>query len=464
MAEASLRSGLTLRVIAAALALLLLDAIACYRIAAHFANLVYDRWLIDSTRSLAQALRTADGEVRIQLPEVALQIFQFDAVDKTDFRVDTLRRGLIAGDAALPLMRGPADGSVQLQTATVSGHRMRLVATTLPEPQVHDIATVEVGETLIKRSTLMTEILLAMAAPQLALLITALIFAWLAVSHGLKPLTTLASAIEARGHDNMTPVSERNLPKEARVLVSKINDLLARLERAMLAQQRFVADAAHQLRTPLAAILLYAERAERAADPDSERQALRGLHSAVARAARLSQQLLALARAEPDAAAERALATLDLVGLARGVGEEWIPRALERKIDFGFLAPDRPVMVAGHAGLLGELMSNLIDNALRYGGPRCRVTLSVEAVPVPAISVEDDGPGIPAAERDRIFERFYRLAESGTEGCGLGLAIVKEIATLHRAVTRVGSGIDGRGARFTVEFPSASREPGRAAA
>ncbi len=464
MAETSLRSGLTMRVIAAALALLLLDAIACYQIAAHFANLVYDRWLIDSTRSLAQALRVADGEVRIDLPEVALQIFQFDAVDKTDFRVDTVRRGLIAGDAALPLMRGPPDGSVQLQTATVSGHRMRLVATTLPEPRAPDTATVEVGETLIKRSTLMTEILLAMAAPQLALLVTALVFAWLAVSYGLKPLTTLASAIEARGHDNMTPVSELGLPKEARVLVSKINDLLARLERAMLAQQRFVADAAHQLRTPLAAVLLYAERAERAADPDSERQALHGLHAAVARAARLSQQLLALARAEPDAAAQRALTRLDLVGLARGVGEEWIPRAIERNIDFGFLAPDHPVMVAGHAGLLGELMSNLIDNALRYCGPRSRVTLSIEAAPAPTLSVEDDGPGIPEVEHDRIFERFYRLAESGTEGCGLGLAIVKEIATLHRAVARVSTGADGRGARFTVEFPVAARESGRAAA
>jgi two-component system sensor histidine kinase TctE len=341
---------------------------------------------------------------------------------------------------------------------------MRLVATTLPEPAAGDIATVEVGETLIKRSTLVTEILVAMAAPQIALLITALVFAWLAVGHGLKPLTTLAGAIESRGHDNLTPVSELGLPKEARVLVSKINDLLARLERAMVAQQRFVADAAHQLRTPLAAVLLYAERAERAADPDSERQALRGLHSAVARAARLSQQLLALARAEPDAAAERVLTSLDLVGLARGVGEEWIPQALERQIDFGFLAPEQSVIVAGNAGLLGELMSNLIDNALRYCGPRSRVTLSVEATPVPALTVEDDGPGIPPAERERIFERFYRLTESAADGCGLGLAIVKEIAALHRAVARVTPGSDGRGARFIVEFPAPACESGRAAA
>ncbi len=455
MTEPSLKSGLTLRFIAAALGLLLLDGIACYRIAAHFANLVYDRWLIDSTRSLSQALRVEAGEVHIDLPQVALQIFQFDEIDKTVFRVDSGRRGLVAGDGALPLVPGKADGSVRLETVVVRGHPMRLVSTRLIEPAARDVASVEVGETLKKRATLTTEILVVMAAPQLALIAVALLAAWLVVGQGLKPLTTLAAAIEARGQENLAPVPELDLPKEARVLASKINDLLARLEQAMTAQRRFVADAAHQLRTPLATVLLHAERAERAADRESAQAALRGLHAGVARAARLSQQLLALARAEPGAGAPHAMAAVDLVGLARDVGEEWIPRALERHIDFGFVAPEEPVMVSGNPGLLGELMSNLIDNALRYCGPRCRVTLSVGAAPVPSLAVEDDGPGVPEGERERIFERFYRVAGSGAEGCGLGLAIVREIATLHRAVARVYAGSSGRGARFIVQFPSA---------
>jgi two-component system, OmpR family, sensor histidine kinase TctE len=457
MAEASLRSGLTVRFLAAAIALLVLDAIACYAIAAHFANLVYDRWLIDSNRSLSQALSVANGGVQIELPQVALQIFQFDEVDKTYFRVSTQRRGLIAGDALLPALPGATDGGVRLATGSVHGEPVRLVATRVPEPQARDTATVEVGETLHKRAALATEILLAMAAPQLGLLLVALFFAWFAVAHGLRPLTALGAVIESRGHDNLTPVPELNLPKEARVLVSKINDLLARLERAMVAQRRFVADAAHQLRTPLAAVLLYTERAERAVDAESEQQALHGLHSSVARAARLSHQLLALARAEPEAAAARELSAVDLVGLARGIGEEWIPRALERQIDFGFVAPAEPVFVTGNAGLLGELMSNLIDNALRYCGPSSRVTLSVEALPVPALAVEDDGPGVPSEEREKIFERFYRVANSRAEGCGLGLAIVKEIATLHRAVASVSPGRSGRGARFSVQFPQSLR-------
>jgi two-component system, OmpR family, sensor histidine kinase TctE len=456
VAEPSLRSGLTLRFIVAALLLLLLDGIACYRIAAHFANLVYDRWLIDSTRSLAQALRIEGGEVSITLPQVALQIFQFDEIDKTVFRVDSERRGFIAGDATLPLVPGKPDGSVRLKTLVVRGLPMRLVSTRLTEPDAHDVATVQVGETLKKRATLFTEILLAMAAPQLALIAFALVAAWLVVGHGLKPLTGLAAAIEARGHENLTPVPELGLPKEARVLASKINDLLARLEQALAAQRRFVADAAHQLRTPLATVLLHAERAKRSSDRESAQAALHGLHAGVARAARLSQQLLALARAEPGAAAPHPMAPVDLVGLARDVGEEWIPRALERRIDFGFVAPEGPVIVSGNAGLLGELMSNLIDNALRYCGPASRVTLSVTAVPLPSLAVEDDGPGVPEAERERVFERFYRVAGSEADGCGLGLSIVREIAMLHRAVARVGGGSDGRGARFTVEFPQAS--------
>jgi two-component system, OmpR family, sensor histidine kinase TctE len=216
VAEPSLKSGLTLRFIVAALLLLLLDGIACYRIAAHFANLVYDRWLIDSTRSLAQALRISNGEVHIILPDVALQIFQFDEIDRTVFRVDSDRRGMLAGDPALPLVPGDPDGSVRLETVVVQGHPMRLVSTRLLEPEAHDVATVQVGETLKKRATLVTEILLAMAAPQLALIAIALLAAWLVVGHGLKPLTGLAAAIEARGHENLTPVPELGLPKEAR--------------------------------------------------------------------------------------------------------------------------------------------------------------------------------------------------------------------------------------------------------
>jgi two-component system sensor histidine kinase TctE len=317
---------------------------------------------------------------------------------------------------------------------------------------VGDAVTVSVAETLIKRSTLTREILLGMAAPQIGLLGTALVLAWIGVFRGLKPLTDLATQIEARDQNNLSPVPQSGLPRETRVLVARINALLARLSQAMRAQKRFVADAAHQLRTPLAAVLLHAERAERAPDTPTEREALRALHRSVERAARLSHQLLALARTDPEAISAIELKPVDLTSLARRVGEEWIPRALQRDIDFGLAVPDEPAIVIGDERLLSEMLSNLIDNALRYGNAHGHVTLMVEAGRQPRLSVQDDGPGIPVNERARIFERFYRLPGGTAEGCGLGLAIVEELARLHNATVEVTSGDDNRGSRFTVVF------------
>ncbi len=452
MIETSLRSGLVVRLMAAIVMLLVLDSIACYYTAAHFANLVYDRWLIDSNRSLSKAVKVVDRRVEFDLPHVARDVFEFDEVDKTYFQISSRKQGFIAGVAALPQLIESSENGLRLVDARVDNQHVRLVATNISLADSDDVVTVEVAETLNKRAQLRTEILLAMSAPQVGLLIVALALAWFGIARGLKPLTDLAAQIEARGHDNLTPVPEANLPKEARTLVSKINDLLVRLERAMVAQKRFVADAAHQLRTPLAAILLYTERAQRVADGDQGQLALLGLHSAAERAARLSQQLLTLARAEPEAAAAIELKPVNLSELARAIGEEWIARALAQEIDFGLVVPDFVIIVNGNAGLLGELLSNLVDNALRYSGRGSRVTVAVEARPTPRLIVEDDGPGIPIDERTKIFERFYRAGGEASSGCGLGLAIVAEIAKLHRAAVQVESGNEQHGVRFIVKF------------
>ncbi len=460
MADRSLRFGLLLRLGVVLVVLLALDAVACYFTSLYFANVVYDRWLIDSTRSLAQAVRAENGRIEFNLSSAALQVFQFDEVDKTYFRVSSTRNGYLAGERALPDTEAVPLGGVRMAYATVNGQRVRLVATRLAPAEVGSVAgaaaedtvTVEVGETLVKRSALAREILLGMAAPQVTLLGIAILLAWFGVSRGLKPLTDLATEIESRDQNNLAPVPHRGLHRETRVLVARINDLLARLGSAFHAQKRFLADAAHQLRTPLAAVMLHAERAERAADTQDERNAFRALHRSVERAARLIQQLLALARAEPEAATALRMQPVDLGVLARRVGEEWIPRALERDVDFGLIVPDERVSVTGDDRLLAELLSNLIDNALRYGHAGGSVSVIVEGGSRPKISVQDDGPGIPLEERLRIFERFYRLPGSGGEGCGLGLAIVQEIADLHGSTVEVTSGCDDRGSRFTVSF------------
>ena len=457
MAERSLRSRLLVRLGIVLVVMLALDALACYLTALHFANLVYDRWLIDSTRSLAQAVRAQDGRILFDMPRVALQVFQFDEIDKTYFRISSSQKGFIAGEAKLPGTPPVPVGGIRLSFGTFNGDPVRIVATRIAPLPATETVTVEVGETLLKRSTLAREILLGMVAPQITLLAVALFLAWQGVSRGLKPLTDLAGEIEARGQSNLSPVLHRGWHRETRVLATRINELLERLAEAMQAQKRFVADAAHQLRTPLAAILLHAERAERAPDTPSEKEALRALHRSVERAARLSQQLLSLARTEPEATVAFEPRTVDLSALARRVGEEWIPRALERDVDFGLLVPDEKVWISGDDRLLAEMLSNLIDNALRYGNDGGHVTLIVEGGKVPKITVQDDGPGIPPAERERIFERFYRLPGSVGEGCGLGLAIVQEIAHLHRSKVEIGADLDEQGSRFTVCF-----EPQRA--
>ena len=448
----SLRAGLLLRLGVVLVLLLTLDAVASYFTALHFANLVYDRWLIDSTRSLAQAVRAEHGLIQFDLPRVALEIFQFDEVDQTYFKVSSETEGFIGGDAALPDVAPTQIGGLRLAFTNVHGNPVRLVSTLIAPGRPEDPVLVTVAETLKKRSTLTGEILIGMAAPQIALLGIALLLGRIGVNHGLKPLTDLAAQIESRGQNNLSPVPQSGLPREARVLVARINDLLERLGNAMRAQKRFVADAAHQLRTPLAAVLLHAERAERATDTSTEREALGALHRSVERAARLSAQLLALARTDPEAVSAIELKPLDLTALTRTVGEEWVRRALERDIDFGLAVPDHPVLVKGDERLLSEVLSNLIDNALRYGNPGGHVTLMVESGEKIRLCVQDDGPGIPPEERTRIFERFYRLQNSNSDGCGLGLSIVEEIARLHNATVEVTSGANDRGSRFSVVF------------
>jgi two-component system, OmpR family, sensor histidine kinase TctE len=464
----SLRAGLLLRLGIVLVLLLTLDGLASYFTALHFANLVYDRWLVDSTRSLGLAVHVEDSRIKLDLPRVALEIFQFDELDKNYFKVSSAREGLIGGDPSLPDARLRAVGDLRLSFSSLHGQPVRIVSTLIASPVPGDPVMVSVAETLFKRSTLTREILIGMAAPQIALLGIALLLGRIVVNHGLKPLTDVAAQIEARGQNNLSPVPQSALPREARVLVARINELLERLGNAMRAQKRFVADAAHQLRTPLAAVLLHAERAERAPDTSSGREALRALHRNVERAARVSQQLLALARTDPEAVAAIELKTVDLTALTRQVGEEWIPRALERDVDFGLAVPDHPVLVRGDERLLSEVLSNLIDNALRYGQKGGHVTLIVEAGQQPKMSVQDDGPGIAPEERTLIFERFYRVEHGNGDGCGLGLSIVAEIARLHQATVEVTSGANNRGSRFTVVFkrsdsPAAEAAPAAAA-
>jgi len=236
-----------------------------------------------------------------------------------------------------------------------------------------------------------------------------------------------------------------------------MNDLLARLSAAIAAQQRFIADAAHQLRTPIAGLRTQTELALRQTAPTEQQATLNQLRTATEQMTRLVNQLLALARAEPGAEHGIAMEKLDLDTLVREVTAEWVPRALARNIDLGYDSPGGPLQLSGNDFLLREMLNNLLDNAIRYTHPGGQVTARLTARNGNvSLSVEDNGPGIPAAERERVFERFYRVLGTGTEGCGLGLSIVREIAQKHGAKITLDAGRNGTGTLVRIEFPKAA--------
>jgi len=272
------------------------------------------------------------------------------------------------------------------------------------------------------------------------------------VRSGLRSVNHLADEIGQRSIDDMQPMAVANLPAEIAPLVTHINDLLARLDASLAAQRRFIGHAAHQLRTPLSGLRLESELMLARPLPDDVRVRAERIKAVSDRMIRLGQQLLVLARADPDARPQDRFQRLDLCEWVRASGAEWIPRARAAQVDIDLAAPEHPVWIDGDPLLLDELLGNLIDNALRYGRPKGHIALTVGANP-PALIVEDDGPGIPPEEQGRVFEAFYRAPDAAVGGSGLGLAIVREIANAHGAWWKLVSLPALQGTRLSVVFP-----------
>jgi two-component system sensor histidine kinase TctE len=331
--------------------------------------------------------------------------------------------------------------------------RSREVRTAFMYAQVRGMpgaALVQVAETDEKRAALASRIIEGLLAAQFVLLPLALVLVWSGLRQGMKPLNELTDAIRERRPHDLSPLDPGLVPEELRPFIDSINGLMSRLEASLKLQQRFVADAAHQMRTPLAGLRTQAELALRQRDLESLQHNLRQIASGADRASRLISQLLSLARAEGDAPA---LEPVELNGLVQAASGSWVSLALERGIDLGFETAGRACWIDGNDVLLQELLNNLIDNALRYTERDGRVTTRVVAGDEVVLEVEDDGVGIEAAERELVFERFYRVLGTRSEGTGLGLAIVRGIAEAHHARIEL---LDRRGSRGTlmrITFP-----------
>jgi two-component system sensor histidine kinase TctE len=255
----------------------------------------------------------------------------------------------------------------------------------------------------------------------------------------------------------LQPVADESVPKEVLPLTRALNDLLYWLRTAREAQRKFIADAAHQLRTPLTSLKLSIENILSEDAQGSSRGALLKLRESVEQTTRLSNQLLVLARTEHGAANRQLFRQIDLVSLARETGAEWVPRALERNIDLSFHCAQESVAVSGDQTLLREAIRNLLDNAIKYHSGNGRVVLSIESGQPIRLLVEDDGPGIPVPLREAVFSRFRRGDKADGGGAGLGLAIVKEIASLHNGEVHLDNGLNGRGLRVLLTFPDLHR-------
>ena len=277
---------------------------------------------------------------------------------------------------------------------------------------------------------------------------------WFAVQRGLAPLELLRREIEQRSHRDLSALPVANVPAEVRPIVESTNALLERLAQVLAAQQRFIADAAHQLRTPIAGLHTQTQLARRQTAPEDIAASLEQLQSATERTTHLINQLLALARAEPSAEHVRAVEPCDLAALARDVTTEWVPHALRRNIDLGYEGDDASPALPGDALLLREMLNNLLDNAVRYTQAGGQVTTRViRNGQTLQLTVEDNGPGIPEAEREAVLERFHRVLGTGVDGCGLGLAIVREIVARHGGEIQMLAGVDGKGTVAQVRLP-----------
>jgi len=430
-------------------------------VAQQIANPPFDRKLSETASLIADHVVLRDGAVRLNLGVDVTEVLRPDAMVTASYMVLGLRGELVAGDLAIPLPADaePMPGTPRLRTDVMNGAEVRVAYTWAQPSGSAPSILVQVAETVEARTQLANEIIKGVIVPQFIVLPVALLLVWLALTRGLAPLTALQARIRRRRPEDRSPIDAREAPEEIAPLVESFNDLLARLSSSIQAQQRFIADAAHQMKTPLAGLRTQSELALRQTDNQELKRSLRQIAAATERATRLINQLLALARAEHRGAEAAAAEVIDLGLLVRDAVRDWVPQAIERQIDLGVDVPDEPAAILGAPVMLREMLGNLIDNALRYtpagGAVTARVLPAGDDV---VLEVEDTGPGIAEAERNRVFDRFYRVLGTNVEGSGLGLAIVREIVDQHDARVSIHAPARGDaqlpGALFRVCFRS----------
>ena len=435
-------------------------------VAQNIAGKPFDRALEYNVQALAKLVVIKNTTVQFNLTSPAREILRADDTDQVYYQVVGTRGETLSGERDLPRPNDDdrlPDGEVRLREDQINGEDIRVAHTWLKvDDKNAGRVLVQVAETLEKRKTLATEIVKGTMVPQFVTLPLAVLLVWLALVRGIKPLAQLEKRIRARKPDDMSPLDDNAVPEEVAPLVSSINDLLSRLKVSLTTEKRFLADAAHQLKTPLAGLRMQADLAQRETNADELKKSLKQIGKSTERATHTVNQLLALARAETTG---RSLIKqpLDMALIVNEVMADSVPWALEKHLDLGYDGPDPGTptcMLKGNPTLLKELVRNLLDNAIAFTPEHGQVTLRLLADAVSGslvLLVEDSGPGIPAAERELVFQPFYRALGTNVDGSGLGLAIVVEIAKQHDASVSIEDALlpaqpQPSGTRIAVRF------------
>jgi len=445
-------------------------------VAQSIAGKPFDRALEYNVRAMAQLITVRHSKAYFVLPRPARELLRADDSDTVYYQVLGPKGELLSGERLLAPPPGRAKvvpDEVHIRDDVVKGFDVKVAYTWVLLPGVGERpALVQVAETLEKRSVLATEIVKGVMLPQFVILPLAVLLVWLALVQAIKPLHQLEDRIRARKPDDLSPIDAQAVPLEVAPLVDSVNDLLLRLTESIATQKRFLADAAHQLKTPLAGLRMQADLAQlEGASAEDLKQSLRQIGRASVRATHSVNQLLALARAESSGSAIQR-SVCDLADLCMSVVRDCVPRALDKHVDLGYegTQPGTPgCTVLGNATLLKEMVRNLVDNAINYTPSSIDhpgvITARVLTDPFGrtlVLLVEDNGPGVPESERELIFQPFYRALGTEADGSGLGLPIVLEIAQQHSAsisMEDTHAGQNPPGARFVVRFTATAQEP-----
>ncbi|MBK4737126.1 sensor histidine kinase [Noviherbaspirillum pedocola] len=442
--------------------LVVINSVSAYRNALDAADLAYDRSLLASARALAERVTVANGHVVVDVPYVALDSFETDALGRLYYKVSGIHGEFVSGYEDLPPVPKDLKRSdiypalVRFYHANYRGTPVRIAALLDPvyDDSMRGIALIQVGESLEARRELSRRILIDTVWRQAALVAAAAVLAWIAVRFVLRPLMRLTDEVAHRAPTDLSGFDANGVHRELRPMVAAMNDYMGRLDALIAGQRRFIADASHQLRTPLTVLKTQAELALRANDAAAMRDIVEGIARTTDSTVHLANRLLTLARAD-HGLAEGEMGPVSLSEITRSVALELAPQALAGKLDLS-LEADTEVGMRGNALLLHEMAANLLDNAIRYTPPLGKVAVRVASREgVALLEIEDSGCGIAQADRERVFEPFYRAPgaqQRNGGGAGLGLAIVRDIVELHHGAIRLDDGAYG-GLKVTLRFP-----------